>query len=141
MTRDDQRARSSSQAQSVDLAINRVLAAEVAAREAIAACEREAEQEIAAAELESRAIAQSAERRMQRAQRIADQGIERALEQLRSPLSETARSSPSHDDPRVLKLAAVLAEEVTDFGLRSAPRADGYGTSSATSGKGSKVRG
>jgi hypothetical protein len=98
---------------SVDHAINRVLGAEAAAREALAACEREAAERLSEAEAQVRSIAQRAERRMQRAQRIADRGIDRALAELRSPLPDAGSRAPLSEDSRVIQVAAALADELT----------------------------
>jgi hypothetical protein len=98
---------------SVDHAINRVLAAEAAAREALTVCEQQAAGLIVDAEARGRSIAQRAERRMRRAQLIADRGIERALAELRSPLPEAGFRTPIPEDPRLAQLTAVLAQELT----------------------------
>lgn len=113
MRRDAAKRGPAQETDSVDHAINRVLAAEAAAREALSACEQQAAGLIVDAEARGRSIAQRAERRMRRAQRIADRGIERALAELRSPLPEAGFRAPLPEDPRIAQLAAALAEELT----------------------------
>jgi vacuolar-type H+-ATPase subunit H len=115
MKRDPAKSGLAAGSSSVDHAINRVLAAEAGAREAIAACEREATDLISEAEARCRAIAHRAERRMQRAQRIAERGIERALAELRSPLPAAEFRAPLADDRRVVHVATSLADELTRF--------------------------
>lgn len=102
------------QSELVDPAINRVLAAEAKAREAVAECERRAADLIRRAETRCRRISQQAERRMQRAQLIADQGVERALAELRAPLSAGTDPSLRAEDDRIIALASALVEELID---------------------------
>ncbi len=69
----------------VDLAINRVLAAERDARDAVARCRQQAERILADADTRAGEVATRAERRIRKAHEIADRGIERALAGLREP--------------------------------------------------------
>ena len=109
------------QSEFVDPAINRVLAAEAKAREAVAECERRAADLISRVEGQCRRVSQQAERRMQRAQSIADQGIERALAELRAPLAAGADQSLSAEDDRIIALATALVEELIDLPHSPAP--------------------
>lgn len=115
MKRDAAKSGLAADTNSVDRAINRVLAAEAAAREAVAACEQEASGLITEAEVQGRAIAHRAERRMRRAQRIAERGIERALAELRAPLPAAGFGAPLAEDRRIVRVATALAEELTRF--------------------------
>jgi len=95
----------------VDDAMNRVLAAEEAAREAVAGCRREAEAIVARAETEARAISLRAERRIRAARGIADRGVERALAELGAsePPEQPAAPAPQ----RIEAVVAWLAGELT----------------------------
>jgi hypothetical protein len=104
---------SSDDAERVDAAFNRVLKAETEAQRALEDCRKQAAQQIAAAEQDARAISRRAERRIAAAHRIADRGVERALESLAQPAGasrEPDRASPA----RIDALAAALAAELTD---------------------------
>ena len=87
----------------VDDAMNRVLAAEEAAREAEAI--------VARAETEARAISLRAERRIRAARGIADRGVERALAELGAsePPEQPAAPAPQ----RIEAVVAWLAGELT----------------------------
>jgi hypothetical protein len=113
--------RARQQSDLVDPAINRVLTAEMHAREVVAECERRAAAMAIRAEERCRRVSQRAERRMQRAQQIADQGIERALAELRAPLEAGTDASVDPGDARILMLASALIEELLE--LRSTPSA------------------
>lgn len=102
------------QSEIVDPAINRVLAAEAEAREAVAECERQAAELVSRTETRCRLVSQQTERHMQRAQQIADQGVERALAELRAPLAAAGDSDLSADDDRILALARALVEELLE---------------------------
>jgi uncharacterized membrane protein YccC len=104
---------SSDDAERVDAAFNRVLKAEAEAQRALEDCRKRAAEQIAAAEQEARAIQSRAERRIAAAHRIADQGIERALDSL----ARHASARPDPDTPpraRIDALVAALAAELTD---------------------------
>ena len=79
---------------SVDQAMNQVLAAEREARDVVERCRAEAVRILAAAEERARRIAQRTERRIQLAHRIADQSLEHALRELRGPRSGPEPAMP-----------------------------------------------
>ncbi|KAA6184955.1 hypothetical protein F2Q65_10470 [Thiohalocapsa marina] len=104
---------------SVDVAFNRVLAAEQAAREAVASCRQAAADRIARAEQDVRAIGARADARIRRAHAVADRGIACALAQLRQPGSDAAdpEASPADAPPQaelVQRLVTALARELTE---------------------------
>jgi regulator of protease activity HflC (stomatin/prohibitin superfamily) len=96
----------------IDDAMNRVLAAEQAARDAVDGCRRQADAIITGAEAAARAVSSRAERRMRLAHGIADRGIERALSALRSAESTSPESLP--DPGRIDAVVARLARELTE---------------------------
>lgn len=96
----------------VDAAFNRVLGAEADARQAVAACRDEADARITAAEREARGIAKRAERRIRAAQRIADRGIQRGLDELAGG-ADANDASAEPDAAVVDALAPALAAELT----------------------------
>ena len=83
---------------SVDRAINRILAAEQEARDAVENCRVEAARILSEAEERVREIDRRAERRMRAAQRIADASVARSIQRLRergsSAVSETDEGRP-----------------------------------------------
>lgn len=98
---------------SVDEAMNRVLAAEQEARAAVAACRAEAEAVLARAEVHARRITHRAERRMRAAQRIADNGINRALAALHDDADGAAEAVVAPDQARLDAVVAALVRELT----------------------------
>lgn len=96
----------------IDDAMNRVLAAEQAAREAVEGCRRQADMIISRAEATARAVSSRAERRMRLAHGIADRGIERAMSELRSAESASPEGSP--DPARIDAIVVRLARELTE---------------------------
>lgn len=98
----------------IDDAMNRVLGAEQAAREAVAACREEADAMVARAEAAASAISDRAGRRIRAAHRIADRGVERALAELQS--SASAAEVPAPDAERIEGLVAQLARELIEPG-------------------------
>jgi vacuolar-type H+-ATPase subunit H len=77
-----------SESDRVDAAFNRVLAAEVQAREQVEACRRQAAALLSTAEERARRIVGRADRRLRRAHRIADAGVARVLADLKAGGSE-----------------------------------------------------
>ena len=96
----------------IDDAMNRVLAAEQAARDAVDGCRRQADAIITGAEAAARDVSSRAERRMRLAHGIADRGIERALSALRSAESASPESPP--DPGRIDAVVGRLARELTE---------------------------
>jgi hypothetical protein len=84
------------EAYQIDAAINRVLAVERGAREAVVGCGKAGEREVADAELIAASVAERVEKRVQDAHAIADRGIARALAALSAPPSggDSGRSMP-----------------------------------------------
>lgn len=98
---------------SVDKAMNQVLAVEREARDAIARCRTEAAQILAAAEEDARRIAQRTERRIKLAHRIADQAVAHTLGRLQGPESLPGIRAPDEDVPALLDRAVDdLVEEI-----------------------------
>jgi regulator of protease activity HflC (stomatin/prohibitin superfamily) len=105
--------------ESVDEAMNRVLAAERDARLAVAECRAEAARLIAAAEAQARALAGRSEARIKLAQRIADGAIARALAELSevppvADLTGTLRDAASSADraEHLTRAIDTLIEEI-----------------------------
>ena len=93
-----------------DAAINRVLAAERDARDAVADCRRQARAMLAAAEEDARAVTGRAEGRIRAAHGIAERGIERALAELRGQVDDSVDPAPAPE--RLDALVAELAREL-----------------------------
>jgi F0F1-type ATP synthase membrane subunit b/b' len=108
---------SKGEADQVDSAINRVLAAEAQAREAVEACRVRAAAILAEAEERAQQVAARADRSVRLAHRLADASVERALKQLLA-------HGPAHADAGLeigagggLEAAvAALADEITGAG-------------------------
>ena len=98
--------------QAVDAAISRVLAAERASREAMAACRREAEEIIARAGAAAAAVGHRLEARVSAAHAVADRGIERALAALRAPPTRDDEVSLSPPAARIDAVVRRLAREL-----------------------------
>ena len=98
---------------SVDLAINRVLGAEAAARDAIAECLRQADALLAQAEADARRIGERAERRIRNAHNTADAGIAGALKALRASAAPHAGIA-AFGAERLEAVVARLAQELTE---------------------------
>lgn len=97
----------------VDAAFNRVLAAEAQARERVEDCRREAAAIVSAAALRARAISDAADRRMGLVHRIADRGVERAVAELLGEARTRALDQRVAADPeRLDRLVEVLADEI-----------------------------
>lgn len=102
----------------VDEAMNRVLAAEQEARQAVEDCREEAAAILSAAEETAAAIERRTERRIRAAHQIADQAVERALAELAGtrPVGSDALAPPA-DPERIGRAVATLADEIIG-GLR-----------------------
>ncbi len=99
----------------VDAAFNRVLDAEAAARDWLAACRREALALIADAEERARRIGERAEARMVAVHDIADAGVARAVAQMLADDTELERDRPDAQTQVRLEQAIVaLVEEMLD---------------------------
>jgi len=98
---------------SVDLAINRVLAAERDARAAVETCREDAERILDQAEAHSRRISRRSEQRVKAAHQIADARVERTLRRLAEddvhglagPVTET-------DEERLERALERLVDEI-----------------------------
>lgn len=99
--------------QAVDAAISRVLAAERASRDAIAACRQDAEQIVAEAEAAAAAVGRRGEARARASHAIADRGIERALDALRKPLPREDEVALRPASDRLDAVIQRLAREMT----------------------------
>jgi regulator of protease activity HflC (stomatin/prohibitin superfamily) len=84
----------------VDEAMNRVLAAERDARQAVAECRAEAARLVAEAEARARALGGRSEARIRLAHRVADTAIARALAELAEvpPVSDLDRAAEGDPD-------------------------------------------
>lgn len=105
------------EADGVDAAINRVLAAEARAREAVEACRVRAAAIVAEAEERAQQVAARADTRVRLAHRLADASVERALKQLlaRGSAAIDARSDTGAGGGLEAAVAA-LADEITGAG-------------------------
>ena len=107
------RHRGSDHEESVDQAMNQVLAAEQRAREAVERCRAEASAIVGAAEKGARRITRRTERRIKAAHRIADDGVDRVLHELL--VTEAGDGSDGADDAeraRVERAVAQLVDEI-----------------------------
>ena len=105
------------EAASVDLAINRVLAAEREAREAVEQCRAEAALILNAAEERARAVTSRTERRIKAVHRIADRAVERALSELRKePGDEVVPEEAGRAGGRLERALDVLVCEIVGGG-------------------------
>lgn len=97
----------------VDAAFNRVLAAEARVREQVEACRGQAAAILAAAEEQLRRIRDRTDERVRRAHRIADEGVERALGELRAASAHPECEALSADTlARLERAVQTLVEEI-----------------------------
>jgi hypothetical protein len=97
----------------VDQAMNRVLAAEQEARQAVEATRAQAAAIVAAAEETAAAIGRRAERRIRGAHQIADRAVERALAELAGTRPVGSESSaPAADAGGLARAVSALADEI-----------------------------
>jgi hypothetical protein len=102
----------------VDAAFNRVLAAEAAARESVAACREEAERLLDEADARARRIAEHADRRIGYIQGIAADHLRLALAELLSPGPEIPLDPTDGPTRQRLETAiAQLADEMVGVGM------------------------
>jgi vacuolar-type H+-ATPase subunit H len=99
----------------VDAAISRVLAAEQAAREAIAATERESDALIDAARADARAIGERTERRIRVARERFEAKVEQEVDAIRREAAalETRHVPTADEVARVERAVRTLAAELT----------------------------
>jgi F0F1-type ATP synthase membrane subunit b/b' len=97
----------------IDAAFNRVLAAEAEARTSVDECRQEAARIVAAATVRARAIAGLTDRRMGLARRIADRGVARAMTQLKDEARARAIERAVAAGPgRIDRVVDALADEI-----------------------------
>jgi hypothetical protein len=97
----------------VDEAMNRVLAAEREARQAVEASRAQAAAIVAAAEETAAAIGRRAERHIRTAHQIADRAVERALAELAATRPIGSEPAPPTGEPQRLgRPVAALADEL-----------------------------
>jgi hypothetical protein len=93
--------------------MNKVLAAEQRAREAVEQCRRQANALVAKEEERARRLARRTERRIKAAHRIADKAVERSLRELgRGEVSGEPGTGIDTEDARVRRAVARLVEEI-----------------------------
>jgi len=100
---------------SIDTAIEAVLQAEQAARDAVTRCEAEAESQVALARDQARHIAERAARRIARVHAFAQETLQTRLAQIEQARTELDRSTPAlTSTPDHLRIViAQLAAELT----------------------------
>ena len=97
----------------LDAAFNRVLAAEAAARGRVEDCRREAAGIVSIATLRARAISEVTDRRMVLAGRIADRGVADAMAQLNGEARARALERAVAADPgRLDRVVEALVDEI-----------------------------
>jgi vacuolar-type H+-ATPase subunit H len=97
----------------VDAAFNRVLAAEAEARERVEDCRREAAEIVSAGVLRARAISDATDRRMGLVHRIADRGVERSVAAILGEARARALDQTVAADPeRLDRLVEAMADEI-----------------------------
>jgi vacuolar-type H+-ATPase subunit H len=99
----------------VEFAINRVLAAERAAAEAVGECRREAQSLVEQGRLGSRRILERAEERTARVHRLADRSLERRLAEIRAE-SASYSERPLVDESDLARVRDVVLRLAADLG-------------------------
>lgn len=101
------------EADRVDRAFNRVLAAEAAAREQVETCKQEAAKIVSDAGQRARAISDATDRRMGVVHRIADRGVGQAVARLLEEAGGGDRDgSALSDTARLDRVVEALADEI-----------------------------